>query len=98
MAVLHQGLNEYETALGEYEEALEIRRQLAATNPQSYLPKVAMTVINLSIFYFQSVTNQQRSIELAQEALEILQPFMEIPMFQQYASIAQQVLDAWKQQ
>ena len=98
LAVLHSDRNEYETALGEYEEALEIRRQLAATNPQSYLPDVAMTAINLSIFYLQSVPDRQKSTALANEALTILQPFLEIPMFQNYAATAQQVLDAWMQE
>jgi tetratricopeptide (TPR) repeat protein len=96
LAVLHKALSEYETALGEYKEALEIYAQLAATNPQTYLPKEAMIKINLSIFYLESVCDRQKSIALANEALTILQPFLSIPMFQQYAAAAQQVLDAWE--
>ncbi|OKH14581.1 tetratricopeptide repeat protein [[Limnothrix rosea] IAM M-220] len=97
LAVLHSDRNEYETALGEYEEALEIRRQLAATNPQSFLPDVAMTAINLSIFYLQAVGDQKKSIALAQECIEIARDFSFIPIVQQYAAAAQQVLDAWEQ-
>ena len=41
-------------ALAEYQEALQIKRELAVENPRSFLPNVAMTLINLSIFYAQA--------------------------------------------
>ncbi len=93
LANLHRESNEYETALEEYEEALEIRRQLAASNPQSYLPDVAMTMIELSVFYQKVIGDRQKSIAFAHEAFDILQPFEEIPRFQQYAMVAKQIID-----
>lgn len=38
--------NEFEEARQAYQEALEIYRSLAAVNPQTYLPDVAMTLNN----------------------------------------------------
>ncbi|PSB23910.1 hypothetical protein C7B82_29470 [Stenomitos frigidus ULC18] len=40
--------NDYATAQGSYEEALQIRRTLAESNPRTYLPDVAMTLNNLA--------------------------------------------------
>ncbi|MGB2923862.1 MAG: tetratricopeptide repeat protein, partial [Limnothrix sp.] len=97
LANLHSDRRKYKVALGEYEEALEIYQKLAATNPQSYLPYVSSTAINLSIFYQKAVPDRQKSITLANEALTIIQPFLKISMFQQYAATAQQVLDDWEQ-
>ena len=37
----------------EYQEALQIYQKLAVENPRSFLPYVAMTLLNLSIFYSQ---------------------------------------------
>jgi hypothetical protein len=48
-------------------------------NPGTYLPSMAMTLINLSIFYLQATPNQEKSIGMATEALEILQNFADVP-------------------
>jgi hypothetical protein len=53
-----------------------------------------MTLINLSIFYLQAQPNQEQSIALAMEAIEIIQQFPEVPRVQQYAGTAIQVLQA----
>jgi len=54
LANLHSDKNERLIAEQEYQEALQIRRELAVENPRSFLPDVAMTLINLSIFYLQA--------------------------------------------
>jgi tetratricopeptide (TPR) repeat protein len=53
-----------------YQEALGIRRRLAAANPETYAPDVAMTLNNFAVLYKKT----QRSLEseaMYQEALEI---------------------------
>jgi hypothetical protein len=97
----------------EYQEALQIYQELAVENHRSFLPDVAMTLINLSIFYLQdqpkkSLLSQifrfgsktknkdtnEKSLALAQEALEIIKQFPESPSVQQYAETARAVLQA----
>ncbi|MGF1521950.1 MAG: hypothetical protein ACFBSF_06475 [Leptolyngbyaceae cyanobacterium] len=50
LAVLQTDQNNLSPAQANYEEALQIYRTLAEANPRTYLPDVAMTLINLSIF------------------------------------------------
>ena len=71
-----------------------IRRALAAENPRTYLPNVAETLLNLSIFYLQAQPDAERSIALATEVLEIAQDFQQVPVVMQYAATAVQVLQA----
>src|SRR3990167_2758129 len=96
LGVLQSDKNEFEDALQSYKEALEIRRKLAQSNPQSYLPSVAETLINLSIFYKKCQPDKDVSVQYAMEALKILTPFLErVPYTQQYAQAARQVLQDW---
>jgi tetratricopeptide (TPR) repeat protein len=96
LAILHSDQNKYEEALAEYEEALKIRRQLAEVNPNTYLPDVATTAINLSIFYLQAVSNREKSVGYAVEAVKILLPIFEnVPFTQSYMQTAMAVLKAW---
>ena len=93
---LQSDKNEFEDALKSYKEALEIRRKLAQANPQSYLPDVAMTLINLSFFYQKCQPDKDVSVQYAMEALKILTPFLKgAPYTQQYAQRARQVLQVW---
>jgi hypothetical protein len=87
---LHTDKNEMAIAEQEYQEALEITRSLAEENPRSFLPDVAMTSINLSIFYEQD--QPEKSLVLAQEVIEIAQQFPDLPRVQQYAETARQIL------
>lgn len=88
--------NQFTTALPWYEGALTIRRRLAEANPQTYLPDVAMTEMNLSIFYLQSLPDRERSLEHAREALVAALPFVEtLPPAQNYARTTLQVAEAW---
>jgi tetratricopeptide (TPR) repeat protein len=91
---LQKAQNDYVSAASSYTEALEIYRNLAAENPRTYLPSMAITLLNLSIFYFQSNPNKARSVEMATEAIEILQDFQHIPQCQRYTEMAFQVLQA----
>ena len=96
LGVLQKDKNEFEDALKLYKEALEIYRKLAQSNPQTYLPDVAVTLINLSIFYQGSQPDKEASVKYAMEALKILTPFLErVPYTQQYAQTARQVLQDW---
>ncbi|MGD1861172.1 MAG: tetratricopeptide repeat protein, partial [Leptolyngbyaceae cyanobacterium] len=94
LAVLQPLQNELSTAQASYAEALRIRLTLAEENPRTYLPDVAMTLINVSIFYLQAQPDQERSIALATEVLEIAQNFQHVPRVMQYAKAAVQVLQA----
>ncbi|MBR5352176.1 MAG: tetratricopeptide repeat protein, partial [Bacteroidales bacterium] len=65
-----QDINNFSKAKDKYEKALTIRRQLAAQNPDAYLPYVAMTLNNLAVLH--SDTNQlQEAEEEYNEALSI---------------------------
>jgi tetratricopeptide (TPR) repeat protein len=92
LANLHADKNEIVIAEQEYQEALQIRKELAIENPRFFLPDVAMTLLSLSIFY--SEDQPETSIALVEEALEIIQQFPESPSVQQYAEIARVVLQA----
>ena len=62
--------NQFNTALPWYEEALGIYRRLAETNPQTYLPDVAMTLNNLAVL--QKAKNEFPAAQAAyEEALGI---------------------------
>ncbi len=52
-----------------YKEALEIRRRLAAANPQTYEPDVAMTLNNLAILY-SNTQRLEESEAMYRKALE----------------------------
>ena len=94
LANLHYSKNDYESAEAEYREALEIRRNLAQDNPRTFLPYVATTLVNLSIFYLQAIPNRQKSIALATETIQIAEQFPHVPIVQQYAEAAKQVITA----
>ncbi len=81
-------------ALEQYEEALKIRRALAKEHPATYLPDVAMTLINMSIFYLQSVPDKEKSVSLAIEVIKIGIEFQQIPIVQKYMETAIQILQA----
>ena len=88
--------NQFNTALPLYEEALRIRRRLADANPQTYLPDLAMTETDLSTFYLKALSDRERSLVHAREALVAAIPFVEgLPAAQEYARNALQVVEAW---
>ncbi|MEM6252014.1 MAG: tetratricopeptide repeat protein, partial [Cyanobacteria bacterium P01_D01_bin.156] len=74
---LQKAKNEYAQAQTNYEEALQVYRELAQENPRTYLPDVAMSLNNLAILqkakneYAQAQTNYEEALqvyrELAQE-------------------------------
>ncbi|MDA0269142.1 MAG: tetratricopeptide repeat-containing protein, partial [Cyanobacteria bacterium] len=94
LAVLQSAQNQLRDAEASYREALQISRDLAAENPKAYLPDVATTLINLSIFYLQAQPDRDQSIALALEVLDIAQGFQEIPRVMNDAAKAVQVLQA----
>ena len=58
-----------ELAEKEYKEALKIRRDLAAKNPDAYLPTVAMTLYNMAWLYIKK-EEFGTAETMAQESLE----------------------------
>ena len=70
LAILHSDQNRYEEALKEYEEALQIRRQLAEANPHTYLPDVAMTLNNLANLH-SAQNRYEKALKEYEEALQI---------------------------
>ncbi|TLU81857.1 MAG: hypothetical protein FDX21_09810 [Chlorobium sp.] len=83
-------------AFGLYEKALNSYRDLAKTNPQTYLPDVAMTLINVGWFYHDAVLDKQKSLESVSEALRIILPLVEkLPYTQSYAESTFKLLKAW---
>src|SRR3989304_3450689 len=70
LGLLQSDKNEFDDALKSYKEALEIRRKLAQSNPQTYLPDVSMTLNNLGTL--QSKKNEfEDALKSYNEALEI---------------------------
>ncbi|GHV52206.1 hypothetical protein FACS1894181_15090 [Bacteroidia bacterium] len=51
---VQRALNDYPQAEASYTEALQTYRELAAKNPQAYLPYVAMTLNNLGILHWNN--------------------------------------------
>jgi len=90
LANLHCAKNAMAIAEQEYQEALQIRRELAVENPRSFLPYVAVTLLNLSIFYKQA--KPEKSLALAQEVLEIAQEFPDLPSVQKNVEKARRIL------
>ncbi|MDR0829302.1 MAG: tetratricopeptide repeat protein, partial [Prevotellaceae bacterium] len=70
LAILHYNTNALSQAENEYNEALEIRRTLANTNPAAYLPDVAVTLNNLAVLHWNTNALSQAENEY-NEALEI---------------------------
>ncbi len=80
-----------------YREALKHYRSLAEANPEAFLPDLAQTLVNMSIFYFQVVPDKTKSIAYAQEARDILMPLcQQVPHLQKYLDAAEQLLAANK--
>ena len=86
--------NQHTKASPFYDEALEIQRKLARVNPQTYLPYVAQTLINLSIYYLSNQANKNKSLELVDEAIDILFPYAHVPYIQNYLKTAFWVINA----
>ena len=58
LAILYRDTQRMKEAEAAYQEALDIRRQLAKTNPAAYQPDVAETLNNLAILHV--ITNNPR--------------------------------------
>jgi tetratricopeptide (TPR) repeat protein len=71
LAILQKAQNDFETARGSYEEALQIRRTLAAENPRTYLPYVAGTLNNLAVICNQDQNDFETARGSYEEALQI---------------------------
>ncbi len=54
-----------------------------------------MTQINLSIFYLESKVDREKSLQLVEEVIAILQPFSHIPYIQNYLDTAYEILKHW---
>ena len=96
-ANLHNVTKELEQAEAEYHKALEIYRELAAVNPFAYLPDVATTLIDFANYHLESITNRERSIAYAMEAVMVLLLIVEdVPHIQKYLQTAIAVLqEGW---
>ena len=70
LANLHRKQNNYELALMEFKEALEIGIKLAEINPETYLPDVARTLNNLAILH-KDQNNHELALKEFNEALKI---------------------------
>jgi len=94
LALLQSGRHKYEESEKLYSEALEILRELANQHPEA-LPDLAMTQINLAIFYLQSVVDEEKSLEMAVEAIKNLRSFKPYPQIEAYRRGAYKVLQGW---
>jgi len=69
LGILFSDQNRQEDARTAYEEALKIRRELAARNPETYLPYVATTLNNLGVL-FRAQNRQEDARTAYEEALK----------------------------
>ena len=71
-ALLLQSLNDFKKAKTLYEKVLQELRELSKQNPEAYLPDVAMTQQNLTIFYLR-LEKKEDAEKAYQEAHDIYQ-------------------------
>ena len=98
MGNLHRATHNLEAAKRVYLEALGIIRKLAEKNPNTFLPDLAMTLINFSIFYTEGTIDKTASLTLVEEAIEILHQCTPTPTVQQYLQTSQQIKHFWEEQ
>ena len=86
---------DFTKAEASYQEALKIYRQLAKENPNAYLPKVAMTLNNLAMFYQDDVPNKKLSLKYANETVEALDKCNNTPFVREQLEKAKWVIEKW---
>ena len=89
LANLYRAKNDYPAAQAAYQRALEIRERLAATNPQTYEPDVAMTLNNLG-FLCQARLEatadfryRENGLNYVHRSIKILKTCPDIPVVQE---------------
>jgi TolA-binding protein len=96
LAGLHIKQKNVDSASQYFEEAVKIYRQLANENFQLYFPNLAGILSNLSLFYQEAVPHQEKSVNYAVEAINILTPYVEhIPFMQEHFIRVITVLRRW---
>jgi tetratricopeptide (TPR) repeat protein len=93
LGILQGDINDYPQAETSFHEALEIYRELAASNPQAYLPNVAGTLASLAFFYLHVAPDREQSVKYAKEVLSYRSSFEHIPAARQYIEIAEEALE-----
>lgn len=94
MGLLHDDLTRYTEAEEEYKEALKIRRELAAVNPDAYIGDVAMTLENIARL-FEATDRKAEAKDFAEEALEIYKPLAKRypQIWNSYVDMVQELLN-----
>ncbi|WP_259015060.1 tetratricopeptide repeat protein, partial [Emticicia fluvialis] len=93
---LHSAKNELEDAEKEYQEALEIRRNLAKTNPQVYQISLAETLNNYAFFYLYSKPEKEKSLGLSSEGFLNAYSYQEqVPYAFNLCQMSIQIWEAW---
>jgi hypothetical protein len=59
------------------------------------LPRIGLTLINLSVFYQIAKINKKLSLEYVKEAIDILLPFKDIGYVKNHLEVAYEVLENW---
>src|SRR4029450_10471419 len=84
---LHRDAQNLDTARECYEEALEVGRQLASTDPSTHFPGVAETLIVLGNV-LRDLQEQELARARYEEALQILEKLAEVNPGQHIAKVA----------
>ena len=64
--------------------------------PNVYAPALAMTLINLAVFYQEVLPKREKSLAFVAEAILILRPIVEaVPFTREYMRVALAVLRDW---
>jgi tetratricopeptide (TPR) repeat protein len=93
---LYCDMKKYENGIEAYVTALDIRMELAETNPMIYLPEASCTLSNLAFVHFRFVPDRDKSIKYALETVRVLLPLYEqVPFTKGYLQTAMNVLAGW---
>ena len=95
LAFLFEKINLPEKALENYNAALNLYQKLNTTIPLVYLSDLTITQINLALFYQNSQSNQELSLQYINKAFHSLQQLKQSPFYQDYRQMTLQILQAW---
>jgi len=82
----------FQNAESLYKECLGIYEELNKINPQTYSIDLAITHLNMGVFYQKCITNKALSVNFAGKAISNLLPFQNIKYIQCYLNNACNVL------
>jgi tetratricopeptide (TPR) repeat protein len=91
----YMGLHEYQKAEESYSKALEYYNLLGDEKSQSFFYDITTTQLNLSKLYQNSLSNREKSVQLAQEVINNLYPIRTQHLVKEDIEQAYEILRRW---